>query len=477
MGLLTGSIYFGWPSLAVMTLKSGGFSSLCTEDAFITDEEISGSSQQQPAICTAQEAAVQHLYSLTLFFMTAASLLAGAMIDSLGSRRTAILGYSLHVLADLCLASSHWAGDAFLYLGFALLGAATDTAFLPVLTASRLFPSNGGFIICILGSAASASFGVPPLLEAIADKLHLQFPLNIFWGYALGGPGLCLILACLFLPNSAFLDEGGGDNEEGQSNFSEQPQYEELEDTAERQSTADTEREAPPLLFGSCVSNNNENNNLVWFHIFSLEFFLLAIYFAVVSCAVVFYQEAPSRYFPPKIIRALEVALPFSFVPCILFGWIADKWGVLWVMSLATANGLIAYVCALNTNSKGKEGVCGYISVLCFTNFIAIFTSQIFVYAEKRFPPKHFGKIVGLLQLMGGTVALLCNPVYSAVAVYHQLSLSCVTKIIIALLAAQFIWILWLWRLQMKEQQQQQQRRVRPEPLGLEAAASLPLRK
>ena len=438
MSLLTGSIYFGWAALAAMMLKSESFSSLCPRDAqgnFIDDGRTHG----QLAICDAQEAAVQHLYSITLFTMTSASLLAGAMMDTFGPRSTAILGYCLNILACTCLASSQVGGDSFLYIGFTLLGAATDTAFLPILTSARLFPRHTGFIICILGSAASASFGVPPVLEAIADRMNLHQPLNIFWGYAVGGPGLCLLLACLFLPNSGFLDESPET-----AAAPAQLQYEELLDAAERDAST-SDAEVKP--FDSVVPATQAASDSPWPYICSLEYLFVAIYFAVFSCGVVFYQEASSRYFDPRVVRALEIALPLSFVPCAVLGWVADICGIVAAMAIVTANGVLAYACAL----AGEDWV-GYVSVFCFTNFIAIFTSQVFVYAEKRFPPGHFGKVIGSLQLIGGALSLVCNPLYSAVAVYHEVSLAFVTKLIIGLLAAQYIWLVCLWRLQKQEQ-------------------------
>ncbi|OEH75292.1 protein FMP42 [Cyclospora cayetanensis] len=441
MGLLTGSIYFGWAALASMMLKSESFSSMCSKDAkghFIDD----GRNARSLAICDAQDAAVQHLYSITLFTMTSVSLAAGGMMDFCGPRTTAILGYCLSILASCCLAASRWGGDVFLYIGFVLLGAATDTAFLPIMSSARLFPSKSGFIICILGSAASASFGVPPLLEFLADTMALKHPLDIFWGYAAAGPGLCLLLTCIFLPNSAFL-EGGGEQPEA----SPQQHYQELVDAAEKE-TAAPDSEYLVSSDPAVLETQERQPNSAWTYVCSWEYIILAIYFSVVSCAVVFYQEAPSRYFSPQVVRALEIALPLSFIPCAALGWLADIWGIVSVMAIVTANGIMAYACALSGNDW-----LGYISVFCFMVFIAVYTSQLFVYTEKRFPAVHFGKVIGSIQLIGGSVALICNPVYSAVAVSQVISLEDVTYFIIAFLLTQYIWLLYLWRVQKSEEE------------------------
>ncbi|KAL8453240.1 hypothetical protein Emag_001972 [Eimeria magna] len=454
MSLLTGSIYFGWASLASMMLKSASFASLCPPPeapqhapAAAAGAVNLGSSNEQ-ALCDLQEAAVQHLYSFTLFIMMFASLFAGALMDAWGPRSTALLGYSLNVLASVCLASTRWFGDSFLYLGCMLLGAATDTGFLPLLSTSRLFPRHTGFIICILGSAASASFGVPPLLEAVAARLQLHRPLDVFWGYAVGGPGLCLLLTCLFIPNSGFLQT----EPETAATSTQQPLYEELLEPSGGGLDVDgplasEESNRMQELISRKIEEEARASDSTWRFICSRQYALLAIYFVVFSCAIVFYQEAPSRYFNENVVQALEAALPFSFLPCLLLGWVADVWGVLAVMAVASGNGALAYACAL----WGQQGWLGYVSVLCFANCIAVFTSQIFMYAEQRFPRTHFGRLVGSLQLLGGAAALVCNPVYSAVVVSHQVSLALVTKIFIALLLAQNVWLLCLWRLQKKE--------------------------
>lgn len=438
MGLLTGSIFFGWAALAQMILKSECFSTMCPKDAqghFINDGRANG----QVAICDAQEAAVQHLYPITLFTMTSVSLIAGTMMDALGPRSTAILGYCLNIAACICLAASHWGGDVFLYVGFILLGAATDMAFLPLLCSARLFQDHCALIICMLGSSASASFGVPPILEAIAVYMKLHRPLDIFWGYALAGPGICLVLAGLFLPNTGFLDE----DPQAQPPPTQQ-RYEELLDAAER----DLSNVGVVKPLEAVVERQgHEEPDSAWAYVCSVEYLLVAIYFAVFSCAVVFYQEAPGRYFSTKVVKALEAALPLSFIPCAVLGWVADACGVVPAMAIVTANGIVAYACAL----WGTDFV-GYISVFCFTNFIAIFTSQIFVYTGKRFPPCHFGKVIGSLQLLGGALALICNPLYSAVAVYHVVSLEAVTRAFIGVLVAQYVWLFWLWRLHKEDE-------------------------
>ncbi|KAL8426535.1 hypothetical protein Efla_006600 [Eimeria flavescens] len=461
MGLLTGSIYFGWASLAAMMLKSGSFASLClSPDHQQAEGKPSGvhaaaaaaSPAAALALCDEQEAAVQHLYSLTLFMMMCASSCAGVMMDVWGPRRTALLGYSLGALASVCLAATRWLGDGCLYLGCALLGAATDTAFLPLLTAARLFPLHSGFVICVLGSAASASFGVPPLLEWLAACMQLQRPLDCMWGYALAGPGLCLLLTCLFFPNSGFLET---EPETAASSTQQQPLYEEL--LEERPAP-----EAGDLAYRGCTNTSRSNNTAaafrseeggaiarepIWTFVCSAEYGLLAVYFSVCSCAIAFYEEAPNRYFSKQVVHTLEAALPLSFIPCVLLGWLADACGVLTAMAAVTANGVLAYACAL----IGKEGWPAYLSVSCFASFISLFTSQIFMYVEQRFPASHFGRVVGSLQLIGGATALICNPLYSAVAVSRELSLSGVTQAFIVLLALQFLWLFCLGSMRKRE--------------------------
>ncbi|KAL8433478.1 hypothetical protein ACSSS7_003868 [Eimeria intestinalis] len=453
MSLLTGGIYFGWASLASIMLKSGSFASLCSpaDAPQHTPAAAAGAADlgniNEQALCDLQEAAVQHLYSFTLFVMMFASLFAGTFMDAWGPRSTALLGYGLNVLASVCLASTRWFGDSFLYLGCLLLGAATDTGFLPLLTTSRLFPRHSGFIICILGSAASASFGVPPVLEVLAARMQLQRPLDVFWGYAIGGPGLCLLLTCLFIPHSGFLQT----EPETAATSTQQPLYEELLEPSagpeyDRHLASEDGNNMRELVSRKIEEEARAGDSTCSF-ICSREYAVLAIYFVVFSCAIVFYQEAPSRYFHENVVRALEAALPFSFVPCLLLGWVADVWGVIAVMALASGNGALAYACAL----WGRQGWLGYLSVLCFSNCIAVFTSQIFMYAEERFPSSHFGRLVGSLQLIGGAAALVCNPVYSAVVVSHRVSLALVTKTFIVLLLAQNIWLICLWRMQKSD--------------------------
>ncbi|OEH75293.1 uncharacterized protein LOC34618879 [Cyclospora cayetanensis] len=421
---LTGCVYFGWASLSSMLLKAQSFSALCPKDAdgrFIDDMTA-----DKGFICDEQEAAVQHLYTITLAVHTTFSSVAGTMMDFAGPLMTAFLGQLFNFTGWALLASSETVGNSALYAGFVFIGMGADMGFLPVLCITRLFPGSAGLNITLLGSAASASFAIPLILEAICKSLNVSSPRNVFWAYAGMGPGLCLLFALLFIPRSGYIDfrdeEDAGSTEAAQGKQSGDSPA--ACQTAGERAHGDSRCAIPGASF--------------WRQLFSAKYIVLTIYFVGVGWASSFYQEAHNRLLSVSVRNFLKILLPLSFLPCIMWGYLADKWGILRVIFITNITGLLMYLFTFSDIE-----VLGYLSVLCFTNYMSIFTSQVFVYIEQHFTYDHFGKLIGIIQMVGGLFSLACNPLYSGVALNPDVKngLGIVQGIMVGLLCLQFVWI------------------------------------
>ncbi|KAL8453239.1 hypothetical protein Emag_001971 [Eimeria magna] len=427
---LTGCVYFGWASLSAMLLRAESFSELCERDAngkFVVDMR-----PEEPHICNEQEAAVQHLYTITLAVHTTMSSVAGTSMDAAGPLVTAMLGQIFNFIGWAMLASSGSIGSTALYVGFVFIGMGADMGFLPTLCITRLFPGSAGLSITMLGSAASASFAIPLILEAICKQLDLTDPKNVFWAYAGLGPGLCMLLAVLFIPLRGYKDfrdeqktgplaknlSGPCDvcgDKEGVCAHSAGP------------APGDSRCAVPGASF--------------WKQLFSAKYIVLTLYFIGVGWASSFYQEAHNRLLSEPVRHFLKILLPLSFIPCIMWGYLADKWGIIRVLFVTNTSGLLMYVFTF-----GSVEALGYLSVICFTNYMSIFTSQVFVYIEQHFTYDHFGKLIGIIQMVGGLSSLACNPLYSEVALNPNIDngLRIVQFIMVGLLLLQFVWIITL---------------------------------
>lgn len=179
--------------------------------------------------------------------------------------------------------------------------------------------------------------------------------------------------------------------------------------------------------------------------LFSAKYLVLTLYFVGVGWASAFYQEAHNRLLSEAAKDFLKVLLPLSFLPCILWGYLADRWGILRVICACNTSGLLMYLFTWG------GGPLGYLSVLCFANYMSVFTSQVFVYIEQHFTYEHFGKLIGLIQMVGGLSSLACNPLYSKVALNPAIpnGLRLVQGVMVGLCCLQFCWIAalaWLGR-------------------------------
>ncbi|KAL8426536.1 hypothetical protein Efla_006601 [Eimeria flavescens] len=432
---LTGCVYFGWASLSTMLLRAESFSELCAKDdegKYIVD--------MRPAeahICNEQEAAVQHLYTITLAVHTTMSSVAGTSMDAAGPLVTAVLGQLFNFVGWAMLASSGSIGSAALYIGFVFIGMGADMGFLPTLCITRLFPGSAGLSITMLGSAASASFAIPLILEAICKHLGLSNPKTVFWSYAALGPGLCVLLALFFIPFRGYKDF----RDEVQTHGKPEKLAEPCEQCGISQGVCAHGEDPSPGDSRCAVPGAS-----FWKQLFSPKYIVLTIYFVGVGWASSFYQEAHNRLLSESVRNFLKILLPLSFIPCILWGYLADKWGIIRVLYVTNTSGLLMYLFTFG----GVEAL-GYLSVICFTNYMSIFTSQVFVYIEQHFTYEHFGKLIGIIQMVGGLSSLACNPLYSEVALNENLDngLRIVQFILVGLLLLQFVWIttlVWLGR-------------------------------
>lgn len=432
---LTGCVYFGWASIATMLLRAESFSDMCEKDAngdFIVDMR----KENELHICNEQEAAVQHLYTLALAVHTTFSSVAGTTMDFAGPLVTAVLGQLFNFSGWALLASSGNLGHSALYAGFVFIGMGADMGFLPTLCITRLFPGSAGLSITMLGSAASASFAIPLILEAICKALNLYNPKNVFWAYAGMGPGLCILLALLFIPRRGYKDFRDELQKDGKTDAK----------------TPCAECGGKQCICTECPDPAPGDSRCAipgasfWNQLFSAKYIVLTLYFVGVGWASSFYQEAHNRLLSQSARDFLKILLPLSFIPCIMWGYLADRWGIIRVLFITNTSGLLMYLFTFG----GVEAL-GFVSVLCFTNYMSIFTSQVFVYIEQHFTYEHFGKLIGIIQMVGGLLSLACNPLYSKVALNENLSngLRIVQGVMVGLLLLQFVWIsllVWLGR-------------------------------
>ncbi|CDJ64748.1 hypothetical protein, conserved [Eimeria necatrix] len=429
---MTGCVYFGWAPLSAMLLKAGVFSFKCTPDGkggFVDDQRQQGNNY----ICDQQDASVQSLFVITLATHCTMSAVAGAMMDTLGPKITSMIGQCFNITAWCLISTLNADSRVRAYMGFICMGLGADTAFLPTLLITRLFPGSAATIITLMGSASSASFAIPLILNTyIADG-----GISGCWWYVGFGPCLFLVVDALVMPLKPFIafDDGLG---EGQilemSDHSVAEKYPPLSE----QETGDSDAESLAPIETKGQQEPDEPHEAQLNHpflrtMFSEKYILIVVYFVAVGCITAFYQEAHDRILVPAAEDFLGSALPFSFIPCIILGKLSESIGILAVMGIVNTAGVLAYVFSLK-----QTLAMGIFSVLCFTVYMALFVSQVFVYIEENFPAKFFGRLIGIVQMVGGLLSLLCSPLFHLTVGLGERELYIVQLPIIGLLLSMY---------------------------------------
>ncbi|KAL8453764.1 hypothetical protein Emed_000705 [Eimeria media] len=214
---LTARVYFAWPNLSNLLFRSEAYAWLC--DTYLAE----GNPDMRLAehgdkryICEAQNSAVGNIFVTCLAFAFSFSLAAGLLLDYLGPRITAVVGQVMNGLAWILLAFGSETSQTYI-AAFIFMGIGSDIGYLPLLSAANLFPGHEGLIVAILGAAKSASFAIPTILDRV-EASNVDIGLReVCLGYAVLGPGLCLILALFMVPYKHFkpwneftsIEEGG----------------------------------------------------------------------------------------------------------------------------------------------------------------------------------------------------------------------------------------------------------------------------
>lgn len=464
----TSAVFYGWTALTELIFKNEGLAHLCAKNpvtgAYDPDLRLQG----KLYICDSQDAAVQKLYTLTFAVCCTMSACAGTLMDGLGPLLTALLGQIFNFTGWLLFSfsSSHFLAY---HAAFVFIGLGSDTSFLPTLTIRRLFPGSPGLIITILGSAASASFGVPLILTAAVNGGHASVRTACLTYCGLG-PALCIIIALLFIPLRGFsIDDEGKvwDDAAVVDNAS-----------ADETCVPNTVLQGPPQVANGQGEEDSDQHSKkhmsvvehvlrqagqlrdsflcpsFWRQMMSVRFGLIVVYFVVVGWSSAYYQQAARRMFSPPVVQVMEILLPFSFVPCIILGKLADMYGIVKILYVVNSSGVLMYGLSFAKNANFP----GYLSVIFFMIYMSLFTSQVFVYIEETFSPQHFGKLIGIASMVGGLLSLATNPLYEDVTLKkdHGNPLS-IQIAMTALLCLQYATIVALGFL----------RRKNPKPYGL----------
>ncbi|SBS80048.1 novel putative transporter 1, putative [Plasmodium ovale] len=454
-------IYFDWSAIRNLLLNVGKYKHLNV-------------GEYNDITLTPQYKKINNLYPVTLAIHFTMSVFCGFLYDHIGPKYTAMIGQLFNIICWIFLSIDSTNVDT-TFIGFIFLGLGADTAFIPVLTVSNLYPDASTFILTVVGAAASLSYAVPATLNIIFNKYpNISFT-TICYGYILLILVPCLLIAVFLLPLKPFKgldyylekdnekvkfcededgklskslmeddvemqrisDKGGRSGDSGGSGGSSGGRKQ----SRTSKKTRKEKREASNTLSVHAAGINSEgtkstvNDDTIVnekrtdssksiiesedFHKRSIILFFnilvsypgicVIIYFILFNISTVFYGMITDTYFSydRSIINVINILMPISCIPCIIFGRFINKYGAAVIIILMNAFSALMHLTALI-----KHRIAGLVSAFLYMCITSIYTSQIYCFIQNSFPSIVFGKLLGFASLCGGLFSLLCEKLY-----------------------------------------------------------------
>lgn len=353
--VLCGPLLNNWAPLRKMFVARGAYAEACSPDDSL--DPLDGT-------CIAQQNLLARLPVVAQSLQFAFAIVGGFCKDWLGSRVTALVGFSSQTFAFLSLALANKNFDGYL-VGFVFFGIASEPMALGLIDACNLFPGHEGTVIASMGTARSISFFCSNVLEAIyAAGLSYEASWLIFAGIAF----VVTIVVAFVVPPRGYSPVGS----------------------------------APPKFRECC-------DRAMWREAANPTYLLFVVYFTTVVLRMGFFSASSDRQIP-NALDFFGVMVPLSFIPCPLFGYLADKVGHWFVVHVINGCMIGMYAATLLT-SVWSEYLAVFFSFLVYS----FQSSQAYCVIAKTVPDFMVGRLLGLCFFVAGILGLTNTAIFEAV--------------------------------------------------------------
>lgn len=431
---IRGCTYWGWNGLQDLLYKSGAFAWRCDPTSAEASFQEVGSEKYLD--CPQRKHAINDLYTAAFASNFIFSAVGGMILDRIGPKLTlsgAILvdaaGWTLLAVASETVVS---------YVpALVFIGMAADPGYLPLLCIANLFPNKESTVMGVMGSVRSLSFAVPVIMAEVYKSSSMEpgFLWKVLVVYIVAGLGICLIICLLFVPREPFL---------GAEDFRRMEREEQLQTTRQQLLSS-----LPPSFFSrwargdqqaeqhlehgeqdhqgdhcKLILTEDESGQVlkvlatVEKHAGKMEreatlgtalmnplFLLLLPVFVVNLLRVEFYTKSNKEQLTLPDGRNLYGLFStmniLSFLPGPVMGYLSDRLGTLFVLTLLNVAGIGMYALLMPINLASKG-----VSIFFFWIYASFVLSSVYCYIKKHFPNKLFGSLAGICSLVGGCFAL-----------------------------------------------------------------------
>ncbi|KAL8433582.1 hypothetical protein ACSSS7_003781 [Eimeria intestinalis] len=422
---LRGCTYWGWNGVQDMLYKSGAFEWSC--DPYSPETSYLRIGDVDYIDCPVRKSNINDLYTTAFASNFIFSAVGGIILDRVGPKLT-LLGA---ILVDgagwvlLSAASKHFVA----YVpALVFIGMASDPGYLSLICVANLFPRREQTVMGVMGSVRSLSFAVPVIMAAVYKQA--SFDSGDLWKvvvfYILLGLGLSLLVCLLFVPRKPFL---------GAEDFRRKTRDDELVGLRRKvlvnlpsEFFLPWKNEVNPKHMGpirfNLVLKEDEFEQVdrvmkqVEKHEAQVEreadlksallnplFLLLLPVFVVNLLRVEFYTKSNKEQMllpdGSNLYTLFSIMNILSFMPGPIMGYLSDRFGTLFVLTLLNIAGMVMYALVMPNSLVSKAA-----SVISFWIYASFVLSSIYCYIKVHFPNKLFGTLAGACSLVGGVFAL-----------------------------------------------------------------------
>ncbi|KAH0479143.1 MAG: hypothetical protein KVP17_004775 [Porospora cf. gigantea B] len=359
-----GPLLNNWAPLRAMLVAHGAYAETCH----------AGDPLDPDGTCMIQQNLLARLPVTAQSLQFAFAVVGGLFKDRLGSRVAGIVGFSTQAFAFLTIALASESFDGYL-LGFIFLGAASEPLAMSLMDVANLFPGYEGTVIAMLGTSRSLSFWVANLLQLLFTSgcTFMMSWLIFFFIIVVVGIGTVLVIpADGYKPQKADMDA-----------FSE-------------------ERPQNLTILERIVDKR------MWGPLTHPTYLLFVLYFTTVVLRMGFFSASSDTQIPDAL-QFYGLAVPFSFLPCPLFGLIADKAGHWFMIHIVNFCMLGMFICLLGDTEWSQ-----YVAVVLNVFSISFQSSQAYTIIVKTVPNEFVGRLLGLCFLISGLLGLFNSVIYNA---------------------------------------------------------------
>lgn len=376
-----------WPPLEQMMSWENAFVHLC--DPSDPDYELRDHGE---IFCGAKDRAIAAIYPAAVSTMFAFDLVAGILLDCVGTKITCLLGLAAQIVGWILIACSGPNFNGYM-AGFVVYAMGIDPAFFGVLPIGNLFPGWSSTVMAILGAARSGAFANSLIMKIIVESNRGRISLR---GCALvfaGILGLWFLYAMVFIPFQPYPKLAPGvklDTEPG----------------AEKQSYKQYLRRRPTRSKATFVAE--AKSQWIGFRRYAttLPYIALCILPILVFTRNAYYGASYNQHLY-DVVDFFSIMNPLSFIPCPFLGLMADYISAALTILLLGIAGLLSMV-FVQIGGTAMQ----YISVCFNWIFISFIASQFYVYVAYCYPQRQMGKLAGVVVLVGAMVSLVATPMY-----------------------------------------------------------------